>query len=123
MKRILVFAMLGALVGCTAAQNYSPTPTTDQDQKMVQKAFRANLADPEAVQVRNVQTFVSPKNVRMTCGMVNAKNAFGGYIGYQTFTVLTLPNYDYNKPFINPVFGTGHIANIDCGGAGYRNVY
>jgi hypothetical protein len=123
MKSLFLLAIIGALAGCTAAGNYAPTATTEQDNQMVQKAFRARLADPEGVQLRNVQTFVNPGNVRMTCGMVNAKNAFGGYIGYQTFGVLTVPNVDYSKPFIIPVFVAGTLANIDCGGAGYQNVY
>ena len=113
-------ALLLVVAGCTAAGNYSPVTLTAQDNVMVDRAFRIGLLDPLAAQVEDIKVFVNPEGNRIVCGKVNSKNAFGGYVGFQTFIVQTLPSLDYSQPNINPIFGLGAIAQIDCGGAGYQ---
>lgn len=114
------YVLMIVLVGCTAAGNYTSTPLTEQDSAVVKKAFRIGLLDPLAAQVEDIRVFVNPEGVRIICGKVNSKNAFGGYVGFQTFIVQILPSLDYSQPNVNPIFGLGAIAQIDCGGAGYQ---
>lgn len=117
--RLLVIAALGAVVGCTGSQGYTATSLTDQDKAMQARAFRNSLADPQSAQIDDVQVFVAPNGNRMICGKINAKNAFGGYIGFQTFEVVTAGGYDYSKAGMQPIFATGLAATADCAGAGY----
>lgn len=119
MKILLVAATLVAIVGCTSSQGYVPSQFTDADAAMQERAFIANLADPGSAQTRDIQVFQAPNGNRLICGMVNAKNAFGGFIGFQTFAVGTAGIVDYSQPFTRPIFATGPVAAIDCGGAGY----
>ena len=88
---------------------------TDRDQKELQKALRQHLKDPLSAQVEQAKVFVTPKGQRMICGQYNAKNAFGGYIGFQTFSIPYSPQYD-----TVPIMSSGMVADIDCNGAGYN---
>ncbi|MCT4334544.1 hypothetical protein MU516_16945 [Paracoccus sp. YLB-12] len=120
MKRhILAIFGLAAVAACTGSMGYTATELTDRDREMQARAFRENLADPLGTQVEAVQVFAAPNGNRMICGKVNAKNAFGGYIGFQTFEVVTAGGYDYSKPGLRPIFATGATASLDCAGAGY----
>jgi hypothetical protein len=42
-----------------------------------------NLKDPESARFRGL--FISNKNLPTLCGEVNAKNSYGGYVGYKKF--------------------------------------
>ena len=117
--KLAMIAAVVALAACTGAQGYVPASLTSADQMVMDKAFRQNFADPGSAQTRAVQVFQSQGGARMICGSVNAKNAFGGFVGFQTFTVVAIPGADYSKPYVNPIFATGLVANADCGGAGY----
>lgn len=116
--RFLVFVAL--IAGCTASQGYKPTELTRADKEAVQRSFDAYLADPMSVQVKDTQVFIADNGNRMVCGKANAKNAFGGYIGYQTFVMIRVAGVDYSQPYARPVFALGIEAQVDCGGAGYR---
>jgi hypothetical protein len=117
--RRTVLAVALSLSACTGSMNYSPDKFTDNDKAIMEKSFRQNLADPSSVQVQGVTVFQSPNGNRMICGSFNAKNAFGGYIGYQQFLVTTAGSVDYTKAYARPIFGTAMVASIDCRGAGY----
>lgn len=49
-----------------------------------QVAIKNQLRDPGSAKFRNVH-FYSGGGVPVTCGEVNAKNAFGGYTGFERF--------------------------------------
>jgi hypothetical protein len=49
------------------------------------KAVKEKLKDPDSAKFRNVFFSRGTDNVPCSCGEVNARNAFGGYIGYQRF--------------------------------------
>lgn len=48
-------------------------------------AVRLRLRDPQSAQFRNVFLATGSTGITVTCGDVNAKNAFGGFIGYESF--------------------------------------
>ncbi len=70
--------------------------------EIIKMRVRNHFKDPESVEIRNVQLFrqgppdgVGIKAFTYTlCGEVNAKNSFGGYVGYHKFfyTALTDTN-------------------------------
>lgn len=48
-------------------------------------AVKTKLRDSDAAKFRGVHINRGRDGISMICGEVNAKNAFGGYIGYQKF--------------------------------------
>ncbi len=69
--------------------------------------IRSIMKDPDSVKFRNIRFFshlVSGHEMPVTCGEFNAKNAFGGYIGYKHF-VYTGPKF--------PLAIEGSIINFD----------
>jgi hypothetical protein len=54
--------------------------------------IRGRLRDPGSAEFRNLR-FYSGGDVPVTCGEVNAKNAFGGYTGFERF-IAAGPNTD-----------------------------
>ena len=83
---ILIFA------GSDDEQSSSTTPTVTKAEKegkelayieLHKKRIKERLKDPGSAQFRNVKVYhgVAP----VVCGEVNAKNSFGGYIGFQRF--------------------------------------
>jgi hypothetical protein len=58
-----------------AAITYLPT-------RKVEQAVRDRLRDPDSAIFRDVHYY---SNNQVGCGMVNAKNGMGGYVGYRAF--------------------------------------
>lgn len=54
-----------------------------------QEFFKKSLKDPDSAQFRNVlyfeKTGSSGKPNKNVCGEINAKNSYGGYVGFQPF--------------------------------------
>ncbi|EKT4488947.1 MULTISPECIES: zinc-ribbon domain-containing protein [Shewanella] len=48
-------------------------------------AVLARLKDPKSAEFKDVYFFRGADNVPMTCGQVNSKNSFGGFVGFQHF--------------------------------------
>jgi len=53
--------------------------------RLGKKAVRAKLKDPESAKFKDVYFYQGKDNVPVTCGLVNAKNSFGGYSGFEHF--------------------------------------
>jgi hypothetical protein len=62
-----------AFAGCSLPSSTEPAKA----------AVRDILKDPASAQFRNVYV----QKTGVTCGQVNAKNAFGGYVGFRGFAV------------------------------------
>ncbi|MEE2915740.1 MAG: hypothetical protein VYB32_01560 [Pseudomonadota bacterium] len=76
MKTPLVLAALApALVGCSFLDQY-------HEQKQI---VAESLRDPDSAQFRSVRKCTKAQGI---AGEVNAKNAYGGYTGYQRFILL-----------------------------------
>jgi hypothetical protein len=81
-----------ALMGCA--------PNTDS----VKNAIRRNLKDPESAQFTDVRIY---QGGNVVCGSVNAKNAYGGYVGARDFVYIDarstypveVPSFEYSKRF------------------------
>lgn len=48
-------------------------------------AVKARLKDPQSAEFKDVYFFRGGDNIPVTCGQVNTKNSFGGYVGFQYF--------------------------------------
>ena len=51
----------------------------------VEAAVRRQLRDPDSARFERVEMRVDAKGARTVCGLVNARNAYGGYVGAQPF--------------------------------------
>lgn len=90
MKQIALITALSAL--SLSSHAVSPKGQTNTDKRsqrsearmieMAQKEIAYQLIDPSSASFRNVR--VSPNQVAV-CGEINAKNSYGGYVGYRPF--------------------------------------
>lgn len=80
----LTTAML--LSGClnpnTMAVTTAPVSLSASQENMVKTAISELTREPEATRFRNIRGFRSSGGDLIVCGEANAKNAFGGYVGY-----------------------------------------
>lgn len=56
----------------------------DNAQRQVEQTVRGHLNDPDSARFSDVEVI---DKGRLVCGQVNAKNAFGGYVGDRTFMI------------------------------------
>lgn len=82
--------------------------------RIIKAAIAENLKDPESARFRNIERVDRPDGSidGMYCGEVNAKNSYGGYIGYLPFMIAILGG----QPFVLAQAGDGDEAE------GIRNV-
>jgi hypothetical protein len=99
--RILIIIAIGAfLSGCIsdstpppAADVYPPLPPSDSlrnlssvEKAALAKGFASGLKDPASAQFRWIKVRKADLNGHFDyCAMVNAKNGYGGYIGFYPF--------------------------------------
>lgn len=114
---IAISAVL-SVSACVSMSDYQPASYTEKDQAIHDRTLKLQLKDPESAQFLGTpQVAVNPKGGRIICGALNARNSFGGYVGYEAYAVQYVPS----NPAIGPIFYTGDIAAIDCQGAGISN--
>jgi len=109
--KIVPLAIIAAIVlsGCTTTASVPPTPVTTPvslsaaQQKAVQEGVRGSLKDPNSAMFRGqLRAARSEEGVTFVCGVVNAKNSYGGYTG--------------DKPFIGGMESDGKFIVAGMGG-------
>lgn len=90
---LMIIALAGALAGCVAAHgpvvDLRPYSLNAKQMAQIRGAAGKELRDPDGAQFRNIQA----RRVRhqdgtariVVCGAMNAKNQYGGYVGYSAF--------------------------------------
>lgn len=62
--------------------------TLNQKHTTLAKSLIAELTrEPEAVRIRHLRGYKAANGHQIICGEANAKNAYGGYIGYYPFWI------------------------------------
>lgn len=79
---LLLTITLGA---CATAQPLPRFQLTEAHVKTVHDGLRASLKDPESARFGSMVAGVDEKGAVTVCGLVNAKNSFGGYVGNQPY--------------------------------------
>jgi hypothetical protein len=59
------------------------------------EAVKLKLKDPKSADFRSVYFNRGGDNIPMTCGQVNARNSFGGYMGFQRFISAGTPDLTF----------------------------
>jgi len=111
MTRYLVLITALALAGCVSAppqQSASTAPATspvslssDQEAR-VKQVVTASLKDPDSARFGPMQATYSLQTGTTICGMINARNSFGGYTG--------------DKPYLVVISDSGEAALAALGG-------
>lgn len=97
-RRLAAFALIAALSGCSV----------DEYQNV--KLVREQLNDPDSAEFEELKTVGG-----MTCGLVNAKNLYGAYTGFERFFVKDRRVYfgsDAMQPSINNPSVCSHEAKM-----------
>ena len=107
MKIIIAMTALSLLVACGPALTEKSTFAPSDAQLTAAKTAAAyDLKDPGSAQFRNIRgiqaTAETGKSATYICGEVNARNSFGGYVGFTPFV------YNIKK-------GTAAVANRSDG--------
>lgn len=96
MGKVLIAGVVVACVLAFSAQASSKSrDLTPEEKAYVEKAVKSTLKDPDSAQFKHAKLVLSEDGVvDPYCGMVNAKNSFGGYSGYSVFFVGITNNKD-----------------------------
>lgn len=84
MRTLIIVIALAASIDAATGYDLKDQPTGEvQDAAVLTKALTTiadGFGDPDAVQFRHIRT-----GNGAICGELNAKNAFGAYVGFQPF--------------------------------------
>lgn len=84
--KILALAVTSLVISAPAlAEHYSNRPYTHAERLLIakaEKAVRAQLKDPYSAIFEGATTY---QNSAAVCGLFNAKNSYGGYVGDTLF--------------------------------------
>ncbi|MDE0308074.1 MAG: hypothetical protein OXI87_24790 [Albidovulum sp.] len=86
-QMILALTSLSILSACMSADDMRPTQLTQPQIDIVHQGVKDGLIDPNSAILGNPVAAYdksNPQNIRV-CGLVNAKNRFGGYTGNQWY--------------------------------------
>ena len=81
-KTLLTIALLGAAQITFAA---TPSKKGDDPVAMTKWSLESSLKDPSSVQYKNVGIITKKAGTKTVCGEYNAKNSYGGYVGFKRF--------------------------------------
>lgn len=91
MKKSLSMCAMAAiaiitLAGCGKERDPNAPPEMDEKALIAEAKMQiiATLKDPDSAQFRNVR-WERKESLVILCGEVNAKNSFGGYVGFKPF--------------------------------------
>ena len=86
MHQIVLMTLMTLSLLSTA---YAVSPPTSSQMQMIEKAVKSKLKDPYSVKISKVRTATSvdsdSRGKLMACGLFNAKNSFGAYVGNSPF--------------------------------------
>lgn len=112
--RVVMGVMLALLAPVALAQS---RPATEAEVERLREALDNRLKDPGSAQLRDVAILDSP-GMQWACGQVNAKNSFGGYVGYTAFVGALIDGSEttHGKPTAIVIGvdrpGEGHVAQM-----------
>jgi hypothetical protein len=85
-KALIFLCLFGGSFASAADDVFQRITLSDAQEKAMRDGIAYHLVDPESARFRNLR---SAKHIKtgtlLVCGEVNAKNRFGGYIGYTPF--------------------------------------
>lgn len=85
-------------------------PAPEGSEENARRAISLKLKDPDSLQIRNiVATGISPDPEKwVICGEYNARNSFGGYVGFHKFSLVD------GKAFLGGDDIEAILVNVTC---------
>lgn len=105
--RTLIFASLFGLAACAAPSAPVNMPAVELTPEIAASAIegvKSMLKDPYSADVRPTKAVREPNGTIGVCGLVNAKNSYGGYVGDKFFYAMVSEITDGSSgpKFISP---------------------
>ena len=111
MRSFLVCAVLAIALPVMALE------VPELSESALKKAMESSLRDADSAKFKGIKYKESrPGLVWDMCGEVNAKNAYGGYTGFERFSGSALRDTDGDTMYF--VYSIGQTAEIMCARAG-----
>ncbi len=104
---MIIFAFL---LGVSTAA----TPLDEKEKTQFKELVSQRLNDPDSALFR----WPANRPGRVYCGWVNAKNRFGGYVGYRLFSI-TRPAYGFGDLLLRTAEDEISMTLSDCRSAGF----
>jgi hypothetical protein len=113
-KKHLIFVAALLLGGCAGIDQVGPeVPLPPAAQQSVARAVADQMKDPNSAQFRNWHAFESQMGL-IVCGEVNARNSYGGYVGFTHFVAHAAPDGRLLSPAALASTGGGPDALVDA---------
>jgi len=110
LRTATIVAALVALAACKAMTHAWPTvPMTPEQETMVIEAVKYELKDPDSAQFRNLFSVEAMSGEQAICGEYNARNSFGGYVGFKKFAARIRGGK------VDLLFGPADLLHHSCG--------
>lgn len=82
-------------------------------ERQVMQAIKAQLKDPDSAKFRDLLSYAASDKTRHICGLVNAKNTYGGYVGATAFYVVYAGGQvAYSKIDMGDELGSGRALKL-----------
>lgn len=94
MRYLAVFVMCATIASAAIAQF---TKLNAAAERAIKQAVIDRLKDPESARFSNIYSVRDISGALHTCGLVNARNSYGGYVGSTPFYVITFGN---EQPYV-----------------------
>lgn len=105
------------LVVFATASTAMARPLTASERRALPAALAEGMRDPSSAQFRFTQVARTSVGGQVVCGVVNARNGFGGMTGFQPFIAI-ISGAEVSRPFIvavgNPTTVAGQEAEKIC---------
>lgn len=95
MKKLVGFIAAIAILASMASHEAMAHDLTHKEKATIEKEIKRGLSDPESARFQWLKLPKSvgirpPDTATTYCGLVNAKNKMGGYVGYKPFLAIFL---------------------------------
>lgn len=89
MRKVCVSTVVALLLaGCVQVTSEALSSANPRQVALAKSAVQNIMKDPESTRFRNgYQAYQFSNGDTVICGSVNAKNSYGGYVGYKPFYV------------------------------------
>ncbi|WP_261154015.1 hypothetical protein [Serratia ficaria] len=86
LKYVKLLLICTGLVGISTSHADEKSLRTESREQM-KNLLLSTLKDPYSADIKVVKEFPATGEIKMLCGLVNAKNGYGGYNGFEKFYI------------------------------------
>lgn len=110
MRKINSLKIISALIFLLPISGFSQG-IDKKSQSIAVSEIKSKLKDPMSAIFEKFSSFKDAKNYKRICGNVNAKNSYGGYVGFVPFLVVTIADVPLESMLGTDEATVTHILN------------